>query len=109
MTAPDLPLDLTIAGLAVVTVLSRSLFLVFGDWLRLPAPVLQGLRYAPVCALVALIVPQVLAQGPEAGVSLLSPKVGAAIVAVAVMRWRRDMLAAMAAGMLALFLLRWIA
>lgn len=108
MTGAGLSLDLTIAGLAVVTVLSRSFFLVFGDWLRLPAPVLQGLRYAPVCALVALVVPQVLAPGRGDAISLLNPHLAAAIVTVVAMRWRHDMLLAMGAGMLTLLALRWM-
>ncbi len=51
---------LTIAGLALVTLLARSFFLIPGKPLPLPAWVAQGLQYAPIAALSAVIVPEVL-------------------------------------------------
>ena len=55
---------LTIAGLALISLLTRGFFILpsrdvpIPDWLR------QGLRYAPVAALTAVVVPEiVLTQG----------------------------------------------
>ena len=49
---------LVIIGLTLVTILMRSSFLMLGDYVPLPERVQHGLRYAPVCALVALITPE---------------------------------------------------
>ena len=48
---------LVIIGLTLVTILMRSSFLMLGDYFPLPERVQHGLRYAPVCALVALVTP----------------------------------------------------
>jgi len=102
----ELSLDAVIAGLALVTLATRSLFLVIGDRVSLPARVRHGLRYAPVCALVALVVPQLVLTGPAMQLSLANPRLYAALVAAWVMHASRSMLAAMCAGMGALMLLR---
>jgi branched-subunit amino acid transport protein len=104
----DLHLDLLILGLTAVTIVTRSLFMIVGDRFVLPRRLQQGLRYAPVCALVALIVPQVLTRGAGLDLSPFNPRLDAALAAAAVMYWRRDMLSAMGAGMLVLFALRWL-
>src|SRR5207302_655022 len=46
-------LALVIAGLTLVTLATRSLFLLLGDGVALPARIRHGLRYAPACALPA--------------------------------------------------------
>ena len=53
---------LTIAGLAVLTLVTRNAFLVLGHRVALPERVQHALRYAPACALVALVVPEVVLQ-----------------------------------------------
>jgi len=104
----DLHLDLLIVGLTAVTIVTRSLFMIVGDRLLLPRRLQQGLRHAPVCALVALIVPQVLTSGADLDLSPLNPRLAAALVAATIMHYRRDMLSAMCAGMMVLFALRWL-
>jgi branched-subunit amino acid transport protein len=101
-----LTLSWVIAGLTLVTLATRSLFLVLGDRVVLPARVRHGLRYAPACALAALIVPQLVLVDQALTISILNPRLDAALVAVAVMQISRNMLAAMAAGMAAFVLLR---
>ena len=44
-----------IAGLAVVTVVTRGFFLLSDREIELPPWAVQGLRYAPIAALVAVI------------------------------------------------------
>ena len=46
-------------GLAVVTVLTRGFFLLSARDLTLPPWAMQGLRYAPLAALVAVIAPEI--------------------------------------------------
>jgi len=105
----ELDLDLAIAGLAAVTLGTRSFFLAFGARLALPSQVQSSLRYAPVCALIALIVPQVLETGGVLQLSIANPRLWGAAVAAAVMFKRGDMLASMSAGMAVFLLLRWLA
>lgn len=55
---------LIIAGLALLTVLTRGLFLFSDRPLRMPALLERGLKYAPIAALAAVVAPDVLmAQG----------------------------------------------
>ena len=55
---------LTILGLACVTVLARSFFLISNKNWQLPPWAERGLQYAPIAALSAVIVPEiVMAQG----------------------------------------------
>ncbi|MDP2368035.1 AzlD domain-containing protein [Rhodoferax sp.] len=64
MSETDLWTLATIAGLTVVTVLARSFFFISSrDW-ALPHWAQRGLQYAPIAALAAVIVPEVvMAQG----------------------------------------------
>ena len=101
-----LTLGVVIAGLTLVTLVSRSLFLVLGDRMPLPARVQRGLRYAPGCALAALIVPQLVFVDQVLQVTLSNPRLDAGLVAALVMRISRNMLAAMVSGMAAFLLLR---
>ena len=60
---------LVIIGLTVVTAAARNLFLMLPARYQLPERYQQGLRYAPACALVAIIAPD-LAFGPDGGLFL---------------------------------------
>jgi len=101
-----LALGVVIAGLTLVTLVSRSLFLALGDRVPLPARVQRGLRYAPGCALAALIVPQLVLADQTLQLTLANPRLDAGLIAVLVMRISRNMLAAMVSGMAAFLLLR---
>jgi branched-subunit amino acid transport protein len=90
---------LTIVGLTGVTVVTRSFFLVLGDHVPLPERVQHALRYAPACALTALIAPEVLMVKGGDLVAWNDPKLIAAAVAVGAMLATRSMLATMAIGM----------
>lgn len=50
-----------ILGLAVVTVLTRASFFMLPPRVTMPRTVERALRYAPACALAAIIAPAVLA------------------------------------------------
>jgi branched-subunit amino acid transport protein len=49
-----------VIGLTVVTVLTRGFFLLPERKLSLPPRAVQGLRYAPLAALIAVIAPEIL-------------------------------------------------
>ncbi len=97
---------ITIIGLALVTIVTRNAFLVLGDKVRLPERVQHALRYAPACALTALIAPEVLTQHGTWAITLANVKLIGAVVAVVTMLATRNTLATMAIGMGAFFLAR---
>lgn len=99
---------LTIIGLTVLTVVMRNLFLVLGDRVTLPPRVQHALRYAPACALVAVVLPELVFQpGPTgAALDLASPKLIAGIVTVASLKLTRHSTAAIVLGMATFLMLR---
>ena len=97
---------LCIAGLAVITVLSRGFFVISEREMPLPAWLQQGLRYAPLAALAAVVVPEVLLTHGRFGGTLLDPKLLAAAAAMAWYFWRRGILGTIVSGMTVLLALR---
>ncbi len=80
---------LTIVALACVTVLSRSFFFISRKPWVLPAWAQKGLQYAPIAALSAVIVPEiVMAQGALIH-SLRDARLYAALAGVAFFFWRK--------------------
>ena len=104
----DVTLWVVIVGLTVVTVVTRSAFLIIGDRWTLPERVQHGLRYAPACALVALIAPELVTANGSLAIAFDNPKLVSGLAAGAVMVATRSMLAAMGIGMAAYTLLRWL-
>lgn len=104
----DLYIWAVIIGLTGVTVLTRSFFLVLGDRIPLPERVQHAMRYAPACALAALVAPEVLlTQGALAG-SLADPKLLAAVAGVITMLTVRSMMLTIVVGMAVFTLLRFL-
>jgi branched-subunit amino acid transport protein len=95
-----------IIGLTAVTFVTRSMFLVLGDRFPLPERVQHGLRYAPVCALVALIPPELFLTQGVLDVSLGNPKLIAGLSAIATMLASRSMIATIVIGMTVFTLMR---
>ena len=54
------PVFWTIVGLAFISIFTRNLFSVLPDSAQLPEAWAKGLRYAPIAALTAVIVPEVM-------------------------------------------------
>jgi branched-subunit amino acid transport protein len=97
---------IAIVGLALITLLSRGLFLIPERELPLPAWLQQGLRYAPLAALVAVVAPEiVLTQGQLIG-TLMDARLPAVLVATAYFYWRRDILGTILSGTAVLLLLK---
>jgi len=100
---------LLIIGLTLITQLMRSTFLLFGDRFRLPERVQHGLRYAPVCALIALITPELFVNQGALDISMSNPKLVAGIVAALSTLVLRSMIATIALGMLVFATLQMLA
>lgn len=96
-----------IGVLALSTVMTRSSFWMIGDRVTIP-PRIQGmLRYAPACALAAIIGPDLLLDtGGNVHLTLGNYKLLAGIAALGFYLWRRNMLQTIVFGMLVFTLLR---
>lgn len=97
---------LTIAGLTLLTIVTRNAFLLLGHRVTLPERVQHALRYAPACALVALIAPELVLSPVTLAFDPVNPKLAAAAATVATQLVTRRAVIAIAVGMLAFTLLR---
>lgn len=95
-----------IIGLTLVTIGTRSSFLLLGDRFPLPERVRDALRYAPVCALIALITPELFVTAGALDLSISNPKLVAGIAAAASALLLRSMIGAIVIGMLVFTILR---
>lgn len=71
-----------IAGITLATFVTRSALLLFGSALELPPALEAALRFAPACALAAIIVPDLLLQGGQPVWSLANHRLLAGIAGV---------------------------
>ena len=90
---------LTIVGLALITVLTRSLLLLPRDEVPMPAWVKRALKYAPLAALVAIIVPEVLLTRGVLIATLADARLIGAAVGLAYYFWKRGILGTIVVGM----------
>lgn len=97
---------LTIAGLALITLVTRSFFLIPHREIPLPAWLQRGLRYAPLGALAAVAVPEVVLTGGELIDTLFDARIAAALAATAYFFWRRDILGTILTGTAAMLACR---
>lgn len=100
---------LVIIGLTAVTIGTRSFFLVLGDHVEIPERVQHALRYAPACALAALVAPEVLLPGGALPTNWHDPRLLAALAGIVTMLATRSMIATMVAGMAVFTALRFVA
>lgn len=108
MTGPvaGIALGVVIVGLALTTLVTRTSFLVAGARLRLSHRVEMALRYAPVCTLSAIIVPDVLMHGGGYDLSPLNPRLIGVLAAGLWLCFSRNIVGCLACGMLAFSLAR---
>jgi branched-subunit amino acid transport protein len=96
----------TIIGLAVVTVVTRCFFFISERELVLPQWVQRGLRYAPLAALTAVVVPEIVMSHGELIDTWRDARLFAAAAASAYFFWRRGILGTILVGMAVLLPLR---
>jgi branched-subunit amino acid transport protein len=88
-----------ILGLACITVVARSFFFISSKAWSLPRWAQRGLQYAPIAALSAVVIPEVvMTQGQLIG-SWQDARLFAAVAGAAMYFWRRDVLLTIVAGM----------
>jgi branched-subunit amino acid transport protein len=90
---------LVIGLLAVATFIARSSFWLVGHRIILPKRVQEALRYAPACALAAIIIPDLLMNNGQIHISVNNPRLIAGIAATAFFLVKRNMLLTIIFGM----------
>lgn len=108
MTEPvtGVALAAVIVGLALTTLVTRTSFLVAGSRLKLGHRIEAALRYAPVCTLSAIIVPDVLVHGGTWDLSPLNPRLIGVLAAGVWLCFSRNIVGCLATGLLAFTLAR---
>jgi branched-subunit amino acid transport protein len=87
-----------ILGLALITILTRGFFLYPERELPMPAWLQQGLRYAPLAALVAVVAPEIFMTQGRLIDTWRDARLPAVVAATAYFYWRRDILGTILAG-----------
>ena len=100
------PAAVAIVGLALLTVLTRGFFLLPERELPIPAWLKQGLRYAPLAALAAVVVPEVVMSHGQLITTFKDARLYAAAVAAAYFFWRRGILGTIVSGTVVMLALR---
>ena len=90
---------LAIAGLAVVTVLTRCFFFILDRPWSLPPWAHRALQYAPVAALAGVVVPEVVMANGHLVPTLQDARLFAALAGIAAYTWRRSVLLTLLVGM----------
>lgn len=95
-----------IAGLVAITLLTRGFFIFTRREIPFPAWLREGLHYAPLAALAAVVVPEIVLRDGRLIGTLLDARVFAAAAAALWFWWRRGILGTIVAGMAVLLSLR---
>ena len=88
-----------IAGLALITLVTRGLFLFSRREPSLPGWVQRGLRHAPLGALAAVVGPEVLVTQGHFAATWQDARIYATLAAAGYYAWRRGMLGTILVGM----------
>jgi len=94
------PLEIffTTIGMAVISLLCRAFFLIPKQDLPMPGWLREGLRYAPIAALSAVVAPElVLTQGHLID-TWRDPRVFGALAGLALYAWRRSLFGTIVGG-----------
>ena len=99
MNKTDLWTLTTIVGMAVVTVITRSFFFISSKPWTLPEWAQRGLYYAPIAALAAVIVPEIVMTQGHLISTWKDARLFAAAAGAAWFYWRKSVLGTILAGM----------
>ncbi|MFJ4288440.1 AzlD domain-containing protein [Cupriavidus sp. NPDC089707] len=90
---------IALVGMAIVTVVTRALFLMAGEHVTVPDRIQRALRYAPAAALAAIILPDLMTWQGHFTVALSNYKLVAAVAATVFYLLTRRMVGMIAVGM----------
>lgn len=88
-----------IVGITATTIATRGSFFVLPESVNLPERVEHALRFAPACALMAILAPGVFTKDHHVFLSVHNNQMWALLVAALVFAKTRNMLLMMAVGM----------
>jgi len=88
-----------IVGLALVTVITRGFFVFSSRPWRLPSWAERGLQYAPIAALTAVVVPEVVMTQGHLIATWQDARIFGAAAGMAMFFWRRNTLLTIVVGM----------
>ena len=90
--------------------LARFIMLSGGVGRKLPAWIVEALNFVPIAVLTAIIVPAVLIDPVSQNFSILdNPRLLAALIAIAVALITRQVITTIGAGLVTLWVLKWLA
>ncbi len=95
-----------ILGLAVITVAARGFFLYPEREVPMPAWLKQGLRYAPLAALEAVVAPEIVTTQGHLIATFKDARLWSTLAATGYFFWRRGILGTIVTGTLVLVALR---
>lgn len=90
---------IAIAGLTLITIVTRSFFILSKNEWPLPAWLQRGFRYAPLAALTAVVAPEILMVQGHWLSSLQDARLPAVLCASAYYFWQRGILGTIVVGM----------
>lgn len=99
-------LIVAIFGLGAVTAITRSFFLLTPAAFEFSPLIQRALRYAPTCAIMAVIAPSILMQNHAVDFSWHNKALIATLIASAVFVWKQNLLLMIAVGMAVFTVLR---
>lgn len=97
---------IAIAGLTLITLVTRGFFFLSRRELPLPAWLQQGLRYAPLAALAAVLAPEVLMTNGQLISTWQDARPYAVVAAAAWFFWRGGMFGTLVTGLVVFLPLR---
>jgi branched-subunit amino acid transport protein len=97
---------IAIVGLALITLITRGFFLYPERDLPMPAWLQQGLRYAPLAALVAVVAPEIVLTQGRLITTWMDARLPAVLAATAYFYWRRGILGTIVSGTAVLLTLK---
>ena len=98
--------SIAVIGLALLTLVTRGFFLLPDRELPLPGWLRQGLRYAPLAALMAVVAPEIVLTQGVLIATWQDARLPAVAVATAYYFWRRGILGTIVSGTAVLLTLR---
>ncbi|CAN5339615.1 hypothetical protein BH09PSE5_BH09PSE5_34860 [soil metagenome] len=102
----DWHLLILFVGMGIVTVACRSFFFIAEREMSMPEWFKRGLRYAPLAALSAVVVPEILMAQDHLIATFEDARIYAALVGSAWYYWRGDVLGTIVSGMAVLIPLK---
>jgi branched chain amino acid efflux pump len=99
-------LVIAIAGMAAITLLTRGFFFLQRTQWPVPTWLVEGLRYAPLAAMVAVVAPEIVMTQGHFIATWKDARLYGAAAATGWYFWRRDMLGTIVAGTAVLLALR---